>query len=277
MPTVRTNGIRTYYEDSGDGPPVVFLHGAMSDHRIWAERMQPLATDYRIVVYDLRGHGRTGGSERNSYSIDLYAEDLHALVEALNLDRPAVCGLSLGGMIAQAYAANYPNEISALCTFGTRTPAILSRGEWVERRGIPKLANALSPFLDPDRLWNVLDMYYERRYGEEAIGDLEAAERLQRSHAAEFPEVHEEELAKIDDVLASYPSVSLDHSSITVPSLLMYGERETESAIRHAGYMATEIPDAETRGIPNAGHNSHVDNPEFIIESLREFFATAVE
>ena len=71
MSTVQTNGIRTYYEEYGEGPPIVFLHGATSDHRLWAEQATPLADDYRIITYDMRGHGRTGGSECASYTMEL--------------------------------------------------------------------------------------------------------------------------------------------------------------------------------------------------------------
>ncbi|WP_049997555.1 alpha/beta fold hydrolase [Halococcus sediminicola] len=272
MPTVRTNGIRTYYEEYGEGPPIVFLHGATSDHRLWAEQATPLASDYRVITYDMRGHGRTGGSERASYTIGLFSDDLSALIEALDLDRPVLCGLSMGGMVAQMYAAESPETIAALCTLGTRTPEIL-RGEWVERRLFPKLAELLSPLVNPDRVMESLYRYYEWRDDPDETGTLEKAERIQGDHVANFPDMEDEEMRKIHDVLRSYPFESVDHSEITVPSLLLYGERESEVAAPHAEYMADAIPVAEVRRIPNAGHNSHVDNPEFVVEIIREFLS----
>ncbi len=277
MPTIETNGIQTYYEEYGNGPPVVFLHGAPGDYRLWAEQAKPLTSDYRIIVYDLRGNGRTGGSEILSYTMELYADDLNALITALDLDCPAICGLSMGGMVAQTYAAKFPENISALCTLGAETPELLTRGEWFERRILPKLIGKLSPIVGGDRLFSVLDWIYERRYGMGAIGNLEKLEYIQQTHAEEFPEISEEEFEKIEDMLTSYPTISIDYASITVPSLLMYGERERETAARHAKYMARAIPDAEVHRIPNAGHNSHVDNPEFIVKTLREFLTTALE
>lgn len=272
MPTVQTNGIQTYYEEYGEGPPIVFLHGATSDHRLWAEQAKPLANDYRIITYDMRGHGRTGGSELGSYTIGLYSDDLDSLIEALGLDRPVICGLSMGGMIAQMYAAESPETIAALCTFGTRTPEILD-GEWVERRLFPKLAEMLSPAISPDRIMESLYRFYEWRDDADETGTLEKAERIQRNHAANFPDLLDEEVRKIHDGLRSYPLEPIDHSKITVPSLLMYGERESEVVAPHAEYMADAIPVAEIRRIPNAGHNSHVDNPEFVVETLREFLS----
>lgn len=276
MPTVQTNGVQTYYEEYGEGPPIVFLHGATSDHRLWAEQARPLASDYRIIVYDYRGHGRTGGSERDSYTRQLYADDLDAFITALDLDRPTICGLSMGGMVAQRYAATYPDTITALCTLGTLTPEYFSHGEWYRIRMLPDFIGRLPPVVRY-RLFSVLEWFYERKYGADAMGDIEKLERIQQTHAEEFPEIQEVELAKIDEMLASRPSISVDYASIAVPSLLMYGELEMGIVARHAKYMASVIPDAEARQIPNAGHNSHVDNSEFIIESLRELLATAAE
>lgn len=273
MPTVRTNGIQTYYEEHGDGPPVVFLHGAMSDHRLWAEQLQPLTNDVRVVVPDLRGHGRTGGSETVEYTIGLYADDLDAFITALDLDRPPLCGLSMGGMIAQTYAARSPETISALCTLSATTPELLTRGEWIERRLVPTAIETMAPLLAPDRLYSVVQWINQWRHDETANGDL-AAEEIKRSHAEPFPETPPEEAEKIRSALVSYPDIDVDHGAITVPSLLLYGEREPPPMARHARYMAETIPTADARPIPDAGHHSHVDSPAFVVETLRGFSPT---
>lgn len=67
MATVTTNGIETYYEEYGEGKPLVVLHGGNSDHILWAELLQPLTDEYRVLVYDLRGHGQSDGSEHDAY------------------------------------------------------------------------------------------------------------------------------------------------------------------------------------------------------------------
>jgi pimeloyl-ACP methyl ester carboxylesterase len=62
MPTITTNGIETYCERHGWGPPIVFVHAAVLDHSTWGPQIDRLAREYETIVYDLRGHGRTGGS-----------------------------------------------------------------------------------------------------------------------------------------------------------------------------------------------------------------------
>lgn len=275
MPTVETNGVQTYYEEYGNGSPVIFLHGAESDHRLWAEQIRPLADDYRIIVYNLRGHGLTGGSALDHYTKDVYVKDLKALITNLELDDPAICGISLGGMIALMYASEYSNTISALVTLGTETPETLTYSEWIERQ-IPKIVDALSTVVDRDRLINVKHRIDEWRYDERGAANLEGIKRIQQDHGEDLPEPSEAESRKVHEMLKSYPSESVDYSAITVPALHLYGEYEIELLSRHANHMASEIPRAKARQIPNAGHSSHVDNPEFIVESLREFLASTV-
>jgi 3-oxoadipate enol-lactonase len=274
MPTVETNGIQTYYEEYGEGPPIVFLHGAWGDHRLWAEQVQSLTKDYRLIVYDLRGHGRTGGSAVDSYTIRLYVDDLNALITTLDLDKPAICGRSMGGFVALTYAATYPDTISALCTLGAETPEAQTRGEWLEWQIRPKLINALSVVIDRDRLMAVIHRINEWRYDPRGAGDMEKIERILQSHAEDVPESSEEESTKIRKALESYSSASIDYSSIVVPSLILYGEYEIPLIRRHAKYMEKVIPHAEAGQIPNAGHVSTVDNPEFVVTSLRKFLAS---
>jgi pimeloyl-ACP methyl ester carboxylesterase len=130
MPKVRTDDIETYYERRGSGPVIVFVHGAIVDHSQWTPQLEALSNENTTIAYDVRGHGRTGGSETDSYSIDLFAEDLEAFTTALDLDKPVLCGLSMGGCIAQAYAARYPERIGGLVLADTFTPELL---DWRER------------------------------------------------------------------------------------------------------------------------------------------------
>lgn len=275
MPPLSTNGIQTYYEERGTGPPVIFLHGAFSDHRLWAEQTKPLTDDYRVIVYNLRGHGRTGGSTVESYSMDVYVEDLHALITSLDLDRPTVCGLSMGGMIAQRYAATHPEFITALCTVGAVTSDTLSVTEWLERRVWLKAIEALSNVVGRDRVLPLVTWVNEQKKDQGESGALEGAAQIRQEHAEEFPEMAHAEAKKVRGALISYAGLTTEYSSITVPSLLLYGEHETNTMADHAEYLAATIPQAEVKQIPNAGHNSHVDNPEYIRDSLRTFLGNA--
>jgi pimeloyl-ACP methyl ester carboxylesterase len=123
--TVRTTDVATYYERRGSGPPIVFVHGMAMSTAEWDPQAAALAGEFTTVAYDVRGHGHTGGSDRAAYSMDLYAVDLDALLAALDVERPVVCGLSMGGCIAQAYAATHPEHVAGLVLADTFTAAPL--------------------------------------------------------------------------------------------------------------------------------------------------------
>jgi 3-oxoadipate enol-lactonase len=271
MPTVEADGVETYYEQFGDGPPIVFLHGGGSDHRIWAERAQALADEHTVVVPDLRGHGYTGGTDQPEYTIDTYVEDVHALLDELDLDGPVLCGLSLGGMVAQRYAATYPETIAGLVTLGATTPERLSRKMWFNQNVVPRMFDALGSIVGPERSERAMNWVFERVYGEETVGDIEAAERIKAEHDLGVPEMSAVEGEKQLDAVDGFRSLSIAYGEVTAPALLMYGEREFDVMADHAERMADMIPDAEAREVPEAGHNAHVDSPEFVVDALREF------
>jgi len=134
MPTVEANGVDLYYERRGDGPPVIFLHGMGLDHRYWPEFAAPLTDDYEVIVLDMRLHGRSGGDPEAELSIDTYADDLHALVDELGFETPAIVGHSMGGMVALRYADQYPDALSALVTLGSETPETPTLRAWLYDR-----------------------------------------------------------------------------------------------------------------------------------------------
>jgi pimeloyl-ACP methyl ester carboxylesterase len=272
MPTVEANGVETYYETAGEGPPVVLLHGAGMDGRLWAEQARPLADDYRLVVSDLRGHGRTGGSAREAYSIDLFADDVRALVEALDLTAPTVVGHSMGAFVALVYAARHTDSCAGFVTLGGEVPEPLSLEERLESHRF-RVVEALAPFVGRERVKRLLRRVDAWRYDERGKGDPEAIERVYERHGDTVPEQSDIEREKLDAALADYHDVSVDYSAVSVPSIHLYGEYEIPWVRRHARFMAETLPNGELQEIPDAGHVSMVDNPEFIVNALRAFLA----
>jgi pimeloyl-ACP methyl ester carboxylesterase len=153
VPRVRTNEIETYYEIHGpeSARPIVFVHGAWVDRRLWRPQVEALSEDYRVITYDLRGHGRTGPAVGRNYTIELLAADLRALVGALDLDRPVVCGLSLGGMVAQLYAVRY-GGLAGLVLADTAVSTRLTRRDRLQRLCFPRwVMTATVGLLGPER------------------------------------------------------------------------------------------------------------------------------
>lgn len=117
MPTVRANGIDIYYERHGDGPgrPLVFTHGFAGPTDNWRPEALPVAAGRTLVLYDVRGHGRTAVPENpEAYSLPAFAADLAALLAAIGIERAHVGGVSMGGMIAAQFAVDYPQSLESL-------------------------------------------------------------------------------------------------------------------------------------------------------------------
>lgn len=268
MPRVRTGNVDTYYERRGTGPAIVFVHGAILDHGQWEPQVEALSEEYTTIAYDVRGHGRTGGSNRTRYSVDLFADDLAALVETLELDRPVICGLSTGGCIAQVYAARHPDRVRGLVLAGTFTPELLGRGEWLQRSFLLRATVPPVRLVGYERVEKVLVWLHER-LSKGASGDYGRIEELRE----DGPRMTSEEFAKVIRAVARFHGTELDLAAITAPTLVLYGENEPPFLRRHGPKLATGIPDGTLREIPDAGHASNLDDPEAFTAELRTFLS----
>jgi 3-oxoadipate enol-lactonase len=115
MPTVSANGIEIYYELWGGGPPLVMAHGFCGCTDEWRALVLPLAKRRRLLLYDVRGHGRSSAPEDPAlYSMPIFAADQAALMRALGIERAHVGGGSMGGMIAAQFAVDHPQMLSSL-------------------------------------------------------------------------------------------------------------------------------------------------------------------
>ncbi len=160
---VRVGEINLHYVQWGEqGPPVIFIHGLTANAFCFQAFADALASDYRIIAYDLRGRG-TSDKPAMGYSVPIHAADLARLIDALGLDRPVIVGHSLGAMIALYFAANYPEKLSKLVLIDAGGPLPKEQPDWlkasIERLGspIPSFEAYLTrlkmaPFLGP--YWN---------------------------------------------------------------------------------------------------------------------------
>lgn len=265
--TVRTNDIETHYVRRGDGPPVVFIHGMFMSAVEWDPQLAALADDYTTIAYDVRGHGHTGGSDRGSYDMALYASDLDALLTALDIENPVLCGLSMGGCIAQVYAATYPEKIAGLVLSDTFTAAPLPLS------GRLVFAN-LRVFARLDRVvryttLNRFQTWVGNRLAPGIAGDGTTTQQVME----EAPTIPHAEFSKISRSMARFPSSEFDAARITGPTLILHGENVPAVLEDMHERLAAHLSNADVEAtvIPDAGHASNIDNPDFFSVCVREF------
>ena len=262
---VETNGIETYYERRGEGPPIVFVHGTLMSTTAWDAQVEALSDEYTTIAYDVRGHGRTGGSDVESYSFDLYAEDLHALLGALDVRKPVLVGLSGGGCIAQVYAARHPENVAGLVLSDTFTTGPLSLS------GRLLFAN-LRVFGLLDRVvryttLNRIQLRVANRFAPGSGGDGMTTQRL----IEEAPTISHREFVKITDAMAGFPASDFDGAEITAPTLVLYGEHTPATFRAMHARVPEGLPNAtvEVQVVPGGGHASNIDSPQFFTEAVR--------
>src|SRR3989304_3009444 len=114
---VNANGLNMYYESFGSGISLIFLHGSMGTGKVWKPYVPILSNDFNIILPDVRGHGKT---ENPGKEIDLHliADDIAGLIDALKLEKPFLCGWSMGGDVSLDIAIRYPDRVSGLIVGG---------------------------------------------------------------------------------------------------------------------------------------------------------------
>lgn len=269
MPTIRTGDIETYYERSGEGPAVVFVHASVVDHSQWDEQVAAIADDHTTVAYDLRGHGLTGGSDVSAYTIELFADDLQELVTGLGLERPVICGHSMGGLIAQAYAAAQPGEVAGLVLADTWTPPIRGLDDWLVRRVLLDAAIPPAILFGYERVERAQVWFYERLFAG-AGGRYDRIVALREA----APAMATDEFVKVIRSMTRRGGRSLKTSAISAPTLVLYGADDLPFVKRHAAALAAAIPNVAVVEIPDAGHASNLDNPRVYTDAIEEFLTT---
>lgn len=273
MSTVRTNEIETYYERQGAGKPLVCIHGGWTDHRLWKPQLGSLSADYEVIVYDVRGHGRTGPSAERRYTIELFASNLKALMENLGLDEPIVCGLSLGGMIAQTYAVRYADDLRALVLADTAVSTALTFRDKLTRLLAPGWAmRGTVRLLGPERYVDMAYWLAEVTRGVDWFGRDETVRSYVRETMSSFERT---EFNKVFRAIYDFREVDL--ASIRVPTLVLNGEYESRSVFAHAAHMERTIPDVRSAVIPDAGHTSNMENPNGFNREVVDFLSDVLE
>src|ERR1700761_8574706 len=137
MAYFESRGLKLHYETVGSGPAILLIHGFTNHGMVWAEQITDLVhAGFRVVLPDLAGHGLSQPAERET-SVDELTQDMLKLLDHLSIDKAIVCGLSLGGRIAQYLAIDYPERLTAIivansCVDNSDPSVAATRNSWIE-------------------------------------------------------------------------------------------------------------------------------------------------
>ncbi len=268
MPKILINGLNHYYEQSGEGPSLVFIHGAFADARIWEPQWRHFSSHYQVLRYDLRGHGRTGVSDLLRYSMATFADDLASLMEALKIDSAIICGLSWGGGIAQVLAVRNPERLKGLVLAGSNVTMSLTLGEKLLRYVLfPRSAMMLTiRILSVKQFVRFSFWLASLTLGRHWLNrDEHTIEYLQQC----MLQIDRSEYLKIWDAIYGFDLQPLER--ITCPTLVLTGEHDTKMVLRHASETLRRVPQAEPGILPGAYHAMTLEEPEAFNALLEQF------
>jgi len=253
----------TLYEIAGDGPAVVLIHGLGLNHHMW-QWLLPELHGYRVLVYDLMGHGESH-DPKAAPDLRMFGEQILGLIDHVGIEECAVVGFSLGGMIARRFAIDHPDRLSALAILASahnRTEneraAIMLRVGMARRAGPGATVEA------------ALERWFTQTFraaNPEVIGQVRGWVLANRPDI--YPEIYQ--------VMAQSDAELTDAvRGIRCPALVMTGDADPGSPPLMARRMAETIPGAEAVVLPGLRHMGLAENPALFNAPLLEFLRRAL-
>jgi len=252
-------GTNIFYEVSGDGPPILFVHGLGGTSNVWQPQRAVLSRLFKVITLDLPGSGRSDRSER-TYTMERWAEQIVALADHLALDKLILVGHSMTTLLAQKVAARYAARLTALVLCGpiTELPpagkdAFVKRAEAVQQSGMIAIADAvLAGALSP-----------ATREANPALAGLYREMLL----ANDPPAYAAQCLALVDG------SARADQAQIKCPTLILVGDQDAVTPLTNARAIAAAVPSARIRIVPATAHATMLERPEAFNAMIIEFLA----
>ena len=253
---IELSGVRHHYISKGEGPPVVLVHALGGTVHAWYGVIENLALHHHVVALDLRGHGRSD-SGRSAISIASYADDVRALIEALELPAVTLVGHSLGTLVAQHLAATRPELVDQLVLVGgisyfepPTKDAYAKRAEMVEADGMDALVDDWLPGAIAPRT---------AAESPQLVGLLR--EMFLRNDPSSY--------AKACRALAKAPAIAREQ--IGQPTLLVVGDHDRSTPIAMTEELHREIPVSLVRVVAGASHWVPLEQPDALAAAILEF------
>ena len=235
----------------------MFIHGFPFDHNMWNNQTEELSSEYFCVSYDIRGLGKSPGGD-GQFTMEMFVDDLMEIISGLKLKVPVICGLSMGGYIAQRAVEKYEAKIRALMLCDTKSAADnneakIKRAEGIKKineQGVKRYVNDFVPNCFVGK--SISKTFYKETLG----GSLKSSPMGVKGCIL---------------AMAGRTNTTESLSKIKIPVLVICGEKDKLSPPQVMKEMADIISDSEFHIIPGAGHLSPLENPGAVNKVIKNF------
>jgi len=272
MPTVRVEGVNLYYEELGQGPPLVFVHEFAGDHRSWHLQMRFFSRRYRALAFNARGYPPSDVPEDvKAYSQDRAAADIRGVLDGLKIPKAHICGLSMGGYATLHFGLQYPERALSLVVAGAGYGSVPG-----DREKFRQDSELTARRFEADGMARTADMYAKgptrvQFMDKDPFGwrefHTQLAEGSARGHALT--------LRGVQMTRPSIFDLGRELERLDVPTLIMTGD-EDEPCLEPAIFMKRKIPTAGLVVLPKSGHTINLEEPEAFNRAVLDFL-TAVD
>ncbi len=249
MSKVKVNGVELYYELHGpaDGEVLVLSNGILMSTASWAYQTPVLSQEYRLLLYDCRGMWRSE-HPKGPYSMELHADDLAGLMDALGIEKAHIGGISYGGEVSMMFALRHPHRTRSLIVSSavSEPDAVL--------RGMVDTWSEAARAKDAKRLFEVTYMLNF------------SAEYIQKNRDVVFSAASRYDLLDMESLLELLDcfnrlNITAQLSTIPCPTLVMVGEEDILKPRKYSEMIARKIPNAQWVVVPGAGHALCLEKP----------------
>lgn len=258
----KVNGTELYYEMTGSGEPLVFVHGGLGDRRQWDFQFKPLAKEFKVIRYDLRGHGKSALPEPGATFGN--HEDLKALLDHLGIEKVHLCGLSSGSRVITNFALAYPEMCKSIIPVG------------------PSLHDYKTPNADSiDQVFAKMGSIFKEKGGEQAVNYLLTGNKWFKNTIRTDQTREQLKMIMTDhefwefkyetDQYEVKPTPIKQLDKIQIPTLIFTAEYDLKYCNEIANIMEKEIPGSRKVSLKGAGHIMNMDKPEEFNDLIVQF------
>jgi len=261
---VSLDGMNVHYRDEGEGPVVLLLHGSNASLHTWEGWADILSSDYRVISLDLPGHGLTGPHPKNQYAWPEAAQFIDNFVNAIEIQNFTIVGNSMGGAIAWHYALKHPAKVNSLGLIASRgIPSEEPKPPILRAYSTPLINDLLTVFTPKWAVGaNIADVYGDpSKVSDEMIERyFNLTLREGNRDATVYRMTH-------PSTYASMPNLS----DLKMPTLIMWGEKDTWILPKYAHRFKKLVPHAKLITYSELGHTPMEEAPQKTAKDLKTF------
>jgi pimeloyl-ACP methyl ester carboxylesterase len=253
------NELSVITDGKKEAKPILFIHGFPYDHTMWKKQINLFSSSHYCISYDVRGFGESINFD-GQHTMEMFVDDLEMIIEEMKLEKPVVCGLSMGGYITLRALERFQNKFSAAILCDTRSQADDNQGKLKRAAAIKRINSEGHKEFVKEFISNCFGDYFKQNFSDELNSIIEY------SQSFEAKGIKGGMLAMLS---RTDTTSSLD--KIEIPTLLICGKDDTLTPPSVMKDMFHKIKNAEFVEIQNAGHMAPIENPDEVNSAITKF------